>query len=377
MPPWAAKRSCREYYGDFSLTNAEKDMFIAWIANGMERSLANASPYELPPPDALNLSRIDLVLKNSEVYQPTPKPDETRCFVIDWPYQDPKYIVGNEVMPSDTRLVHHSSVYIAPAVDRDFYRAKDASNGTPTDGYPCSATMGVGKSSARWIGGWLPGLTGFEFPLNAGMLIEPNAVVILQVHYNKQTNHAHLHTSALKSDISPDHTEIRLKIADQVDLLGTLVTFTNPDWMVEKEMYIPANESYVAHEFAGRIDYIPKLIGQTFPLGGNDFDIQSINMHDHALMTAAHMKVIREDQSEECLLDIDRFTSDWQLNYMFKQPVKVTTKDQVYIQCAWNNSPENQMIVDGIRLPSIDVNWGDGAREEMCFGLMFVTEHKN
>lgn len=373
MPPWPAKRECREYYGDYSLTEDEKAMFRSWIETDMVESLADKPAYQPPPSDALKLSRVDLTLQNSEPYTPQPNPDETRCFVIDWPFKDVKYITGNDVIPGDPKLVHHVSIYVAPASDREFYRGLDTAKGGPNDGYPCSATMGVGKSSARWISGWLPGLSGVEYPLNAGMRIEPESVVILQVHYFMGSHGATLHENGV---IAPDQTKILLKIADSVDLLGTLVTITNPDWMVELEMDIPANAKRVEHSFTSRLNHIPRLLGQEFPLAGEVFDIQSVNMHGHSLMVGAHMNIIRENGSEECLVDIDRFSPQWQLNYMFKQAATVTPQDRIYIRCAWDNSPENQMIVDGQRLPSIPVNWGDGARSEMCFGLTFVTEHR-
>jgi len=371
MPPWAAKRDCRDYRGDYSLTDEEKAMFRSWVETNMVESLPESTLYLPTSVEKLSLTRVDLTLQNPEPYQPQPTPDETRCFVISWPYKTKKYITGIDVVPTDPTVAHHSSVYIAPAEDRDFYQDLDAKNGTKGDGYPCSATMGVGKPSARWIGGWLPGLNGFEYPLEAGMPIEPESIVILQVHYNVP-GHAHALHGATPP--RPDQTKILLKIEDNVKLLGTLVTFTNPKWMVDLEMEIPAGQKNVGHEFSGRLDLIPSLIRQKFPLQGDTFDIQSINMHGHALMSAARMKIIREDNTEECLLDIPRFQSHWQLNYLFSKPARVKTTDKVYLRCEWDNSAENQTIVDGQRLPSIDVNWGDAARDEMCFGLMFVTE---
>lgn len=372
MPPWPAKRDCRPYHGDYSLTEEEKGMFRSWVKAGMPESLPGETVYQPQPLERLELSRVDLRLKNSQPYKPKPFPDDTRCFVIDWPYQDVKYITGNDVVPGDTSLVHHVSIYMGSAQDRAFYQELDALNDDPGDGYPCSATMGVGKSSARWIGGWLPGISGFEYPLNAGMRVEPNSVLIMQVHYYKGVKPGSKPDPNIK--IAPDQTEVLFKIDDAVDLIGTLVTFTNPDWMVELEMEIPAGKKSVRHEFVGQLDLIPSLIGQEFPLKGNTFDIQSINMHGHALMSAARMKIIRADQSEECLLNIEDFQSKYQLNYMFERPAAINPGDKVYLSCEWDNSAENQMLIDGQRLDPIDVNWGDGARQEMCFGLMFVTE---
>ena len=373
MPPWAATRDCRDYQGDYSLTDEEKAMFRAWVANSTPETLPSEPPYSPPAVEKVALNRVDLTLHNSEPYQPMPSPDETRCFVIDWPYKDRKYITGIDVVPTDPLLVHHSSIYIAPSSDRKFYEDEDVKTGRKGDGYPCSATMGVGKPTAKWIGGWLPGLSGFDFPLEAGMQIEPESVVILQVHYHVPSgNHSHsLHP------LSPpklDQTRILFKIEDTVKLIGTLVTFTNPKWMVDLDMEIPAGKKNVGHEFSGQLDLIPTLIRQEFPLKGDSFDIQSINMHGHALMSAAKMKIIHEDGSEECLLNIPRFQGHWQLNYLFKKPARVSRADKVFLRCEWDNSSENQIIVDGKKLPSIDVNWGDAARQEMCFGLMFVTE---
>jgi hypothetical protein len=378
MPPWAAARSCRSYHGDYSLTENEQTMVTSWLETGTPKTLDGTEKYEPEAFDTLKLTRVDVELKNSEPYLPKPNPDDTRCFVIDWPFKEVKYVTGTDVIPGDKSLVHHSSMYIAPQADRDFYKDLDAKNGSKTDGYPCSATMGVGKPTARWIGGWLPGLSGFEFPLKAGIRIEPESVVILQVHYNIPTeaNQPHAHFNFTDIPVNPDLTKIHFKIEDTVERVGTLVTFTNPDWMVELEMEIPRGAKRVGHEFSGQLDKIPNLIGQEFPLKGDIFEIQSINMHGHALMVAAKMKLIKENGMEECLLDLPNFQPKWQLNYIFKEAVKVTKNDKIYLRCEWDNSDENQMIVNGRALPSIDVNWGDGARSEMCFGLMFVTEYK-
>lgn len=397
MPPWAASRTCRSYHGDYSLTENERSMVLSWLDTGIPKTLEGTQKYEIEPFDTLKLTRVDIVLQNSQPYQPKPNPDDTRCFVIDWPFKEVKYITGTDVIPGDKNLVHHSSIYIAPPSDRQFYKDYDTKHGTDSDGYPCSATMGVGKATARWIGGWLPGLSGFEFPLNAGIRIEPESVVILQVHYSipegGAQHHSHLSqinevphlnlsgtptlglTTAEPTPIL-DQTKINFKLESSVERVGTLVTFTNPDWMVELEMEIPRGAKRVVHEFSDQLDKIPKLIGQEFPLKGDVFEIQSINMHGHALMVAAKMKIIRENGTEECLLDLPYFQPKWQLNYIFKDAVKVTKGDKIYLRCEWDNSEENQTVVNGSRLPSIDVNWGDAARAEMCFGLIFVTEYK-
>lgn len=371
MPPWPADRECREYLGDYSLTKDEIKLFEEWVAAGAPEE---AEAEVQPPPhfETTALTRVDLEIKNSEPYVPSPFPEDTRCFVIDWPHDQVKYITGMDVIPEARQLVHHSSVFLTKPENREFYRELDRKDGSPTDGYPCSATMGVGKSSALWIGGWLPGLDGFDFAFGAGIEVQPGASVILQVHYHldEEPEDLHLHGQT----IEPDQTAIRFKLEDQVDRLGTLVTMVNPDWMVEEEMDIPAGEPNVVHDFEGEIDVIPSLIGQDFKLEGDRFEILSLNMHGHSLMTGARMKVKRANGEEECLVDIPKFQFDYQLNYIFKEAASINRGDKIFMECRWDNSPANQPVVNGSQIEPMDVNWGDGARQEMCIGLLFVSE---
>ena len=371
MPPWSAKKDCREYKGDYSLSEEEKVLFRQWVDGGKKESGGDGT-YQPKEIVDTSLSRVDLTLSNSQPYQPKPAPDDTRCFVIDWPYEDAKYVTGMDVVPSNLALAHHASVYLGKPANAQFYKDKDLQNDGAGNGYPCSATMGVGKSSAIWIGGWLPGLTGFDFFFDSGILVEPKSTVILQVHYHK----ALLPDGKAfpPEDLAKDLTEIKIKIDDTVKRPGTLVTFTNPDWMVELEMKIPAGESSVTHNFSEKMTLIPNLIGQQFPLQGEIFDIMSINAHGHSLMKATKMSIIRADGSEECLIDAPNFDPDWQLNYIFEEPARVYPGDKIFLECQWNNSASAQAFVNGKRMDPIDVNWGDGAREEMCFGLMFVGE---
>ena len=47
--------------------------------------------------------------------------------------------------------------------------------------------------------------------------------------------------------------------------------------------------------------------------------------------------------------------------------------DAVRLSCRWDNSPENQPIVDGVALEPRDVSWGEGTTDEMCLGNLYIT----
>ncbi len=45
----------------------------------------------------------------------------------------------------------------------------------------------------------------------------------------------------------------------------------------------------------------------------------------------------------------------------------------MHLQCWWDNSAENQPLVDGVPKPSVDVGWGEGTFDEMCLGVLLIS----
>ena len=84
--------------------------------------------------------------------------------------------------------------------------------------------------------------------------------------------------------------------------------------------------------------------------------------------------VERQGGEEECLLDIPRWNFGWQRSFGLKQPVTLYSGDRLGLECTWDNSPDNQLIVGGEKLPPRDVNWGDGTQDEMCLGIFYITQ---
>jgi hypothetical protein len=83
--------------------------------------------------------------------------------------------------------------------------------------------------------------------------------------------------------------------------------------------------------------------------------------------------VERANGTSECLVNIPNYDFEWQRSYGFKQPVVAHPGDQLRLECHWDNSPNNQIVVDGQKLPTKDVYWGEGTTDEMCLGIFYVT----
>ena len=79
------------------------------------------------------------------------------------------------------------------------------------------------------------------------------------------------------------------------------------------------------------------------------------------------------DGTKRPLFYIDKWDFNWQGAYDLQQPITVHSGDVFHLECEWDNTAENQMVVDGELLPAQDVEWGDGTRDEMCLAIAYIT----
>jgi hypothetical protein len=164
-------------------------------------------------------------------------------------------------------------------------------------------------------------------------------------------------------DGKPDRTNVDLKIDKSVAREATWAFFTSPTWAFNYDMPIPAGDPDVEHSFAMDIT----------PFFGGPVAIHDVTLHMHTRGTEATLDILRADQNNECLLDIPRWDFNWQYPYRLAQPTTVVAGDQLRITCHFNNSPENQPVIDGMQTAPQDLNWGEGTHDEMCLGAIYAT----
>lgn len=369
MPPWLAKNSCKDYKNNFDLTDEERTKFIKWIDDGVIEG--DPKDYvDPPPPGQIGLPRVDLSLKMKKPYTPNRKPDDYRCFVLDWPYKKDKFITGFQVKPGNTKLVHHIIAYLAYPNEASRYTKKDPNAG----GYRCYGVAG-GPAGIRWIGVWAPGVPGAPYPTGTGIKVPPGSKIILQAHYSVLTNSP-----------APDQSAVEFMLADSVKQQAMFLPWTNPSWLSRRGMKIPAGQSNVKHEFS--VD----LIATAFPLllqlaKQNNLDIKAIEkilkelkaLTIHSAMLHMHLRghagslFIEKARTKNCLLDIPRWDFNWQLGFDLKQPITIRAGDSLGISCTFDNSAAKQPVIDGVKQKPIDIYWGDGTNDEMCLGVFYVT----
>ena len=128
-----------------------------------------------PPAEGLALpalERVDQTLEMPVDYTPTAQPDDYRCFLLEWPYEETMYVTGYDVRAGNEQTVHHVIPFIIAPGDVDAYRALEAED--PEDGYDCYGGPGGDIDTlidTRWLGSWAPGGGASVFPEGAGVAV--------------------------------------------------------------------------------------------------------------------------------------------------------------------------------------------------------------
>ncbi len=362
MPPWPPVASCNDYANPRSLSDPERELLLTWIADGApEGDPADApEPPEPPPPfDA------DVEVELPVPYTPTGSPDDYRCFVIDWPAEitEEQYVVAQHVTADQADMVHHVIIFVAGPSEAGFYQGLDDDD--PTPGYECFGGPGKLDWSARWLGAWVPGADRWDAPPGTGVPVEPGSKLIVQMHYN---------TSAVEA--APDQTKIAYQLEPTVPKPAEFIPIVNYGWVLgSTAMTIPAGDPDVTHEVTlGRDSPILLYLMQGLGVSSNTtVDVWGAALHQHLLGTRSIVEIERGGGEEDCLLQIDDWDFHWQGQYGLSGPVPFGAGDSVHLQCWWDNSAENQPLVDGVPKESVDVGWGEGTFDEMCLGVLLIS----
>jgi len=338
MPPWSASDDCNTYEGSLALSEDEIAMVEDWVAAG---SPEGDPDDPAPPAEGLalpSLERVDQTLEMPVDYTPTAQPDDYRCFLLEWPYEETMYVTGYDVRAGNEQTVHHVIPFIIAPGDVDAYRALEAED--PEDGYDCYGGPGGDIDTlidTRWLGSWAPGGGASVFPEGAGVDVAPGSVIALQMHYYIS-----------EEDPAPDRTSIDLQISDSVELGSEIQPWTNVSWLFGDGMDIPANTEGVSHSFS-------------YTLSSRAWDIQSAAVHMHSLGRSATLRAIHADGTETCILDVPDYDFNWQRSYRLQEPVAMALGDTLELTCVWDNDTDQ------------DVAWGDGTGDEMCLGVTLLT----
>lgn len=357
MPPWPPAAGCNEYAHDRSLAPDQLNILLDWLADGSPEG----DPADAPPPAQEPAAfHEDALLSMTEAYTPTQEPDDYRCFVIPWNETEPRYVTDFEFRPGVREIVHHVIATVVEPDNVEQLDAMDAADAGP--GYTCFGGPGI---RGRQLASWVPGVGVVEYPAGHGVLVNPGSKVVVQMHYN-----------TLSLAPQADRSAIALRLAEAVERPLTVLPLADIGWITgANPMTIPAGEAKVVHSVRMDLDYpvVTRLLAAIGGQPGDPILIHQVPAHMHTLGRQIRISVHRSTGRDECLLSIDDWDFNWQGGYFLREPVEVGPGDSLDLTCTWDNSAANQPIIDGKLATPIDVEWGEGTRDEMCLSGLLVS----
>jgi hypothetical protein len=358
MPPFLAGPNCTDYQHDLRLSDEQISTFEAWIDGGSVRGeYVDAGSPPAPP----GLTRVDTSLSMSAPYTPTLSPDDYHCFLLDWPSTTDTYVVGMQVRPGNPKIVHHVIAYLVDPTQ--VAQAQMLDDAEPGPGYTCFG--GPKLSSNGWLGSWAPGGQGAMYPDRTGIKVQAGSKVIMQVHYN-------LLNAAGETPV--DQSSLDLALSDSVGREALIMPWTNPDWVRNHTMDIPAFQQDVTFNFSYDPTPYMALLTKQVIQGGEPFHIYAAAFHQHLLGTGGRIEITHPDGGSDCMVDLPRWDFHWQRSYAFTQSKQFNPGDQLSLTCHFDNSAAHQPVVGGMQQMSRDVNWGEGTTDEMCLGILYLTQ---
>lgn len=340
MPPWGASGDCNTYQNDFSLSDEEIDTLVEWLQGGMPAGDPASAPEPVAPWEAPVLERVDLTLSMEAPYTPTASPDDYRCFLMEWPYEEEVWVTGFQFAPGNTDVVHHVIPFIISPDDAADYKALDDAD--PGAGYTCYGGPGGDIDTlirTKWLGAWAPGTGATTLPEGTGIDIDPGSLIAMQVHY---------YTGG--GGTGADQTALELMIEEERQGWSDVQPWTDVAWVLGLGMDIPAGSTGVQHQFS-----------YTVSEGEGTFAMYGAALHMHRLGQQATLKVKHADGSESCVVDVPSYDFNWQRSYGLVEPVTISPGDTVELTCSWDNPTDE------------DVKWGDGTGDEMCLGISLIA----
>ena len=342
MPPWPAKSPQNSFIGDHSLSQDEINALDEWIRNDAPSGDLASAPESPVFETNIQITDPDFIIELPEYTVPNLSDNDLyKCFVFPLDLDEDVYVKALEVVPGNTKAVHHVLLYHDTSSIPINLDAQD-----PEIGYTCFG--GIGSNNAELVGGWAPGGEAQFFPDEMGVKIPGNTNLVVQVHY----------PSYAVGEI--DQTDIRLKLSTEdqrnLNVAPVLNHFVS---MLDGPLVIPAN---TVREF-NQLWTVPTKITVT-----------GVAPHAHLICTS--MDSWAETPSGEIidLIDIPNWDFDWQKFYGYKRPIILETGTKIYGRATYDNTINNHHNPNS---PPQLVTLGEDTDEEMMVFFYTFTGYQN
>lgn len=330
MPPLNPNNcgTCNTYKEVHWLSTEEIALVGAWADSGaLSGDLSVEPPTPVPP---TGLTEANTTIKMTEAYTPNAsKSDDYRCFVVDPGNATDQFLTAYEVLPGDSRVVHHVIAFALDTAQADADAAAlDAAEAGP--GYTCFG--GPNVTASTFVAGWAPGGQATRFPTGTGIKVKGGRKMVLQVHYN------------LAGGAFPDQTSMKVVLADTVQKEAMITRVST------NKINLPPGQP---------LTEVTDL--SAVPAGAGKVTLWGVAPHMHGAGKTLH---VESDQNgtKQCLVDVGNWDFHWQSFSFYENPVTVNGGDTIKLTCGYDTTGRSTVTTAG-----------EGTENEMCIAFFYAT----
>jgi len=167
---------------------------------------------------------------------------------------------------------------------------------------------------------------------------------------------------------------VLVETAAEVERPASTFLIADPRWLQPGGMPIAAGDPNAYHEFTLGTNVLGLIRGEPAGIGLEDpWVMHNGFIHMHTRGKSGRLTLLRPDGTEQILLDIRAWDFNWQSTYRFEREVLMQPGDRIRLECWWDNTRENQDIVNGVQQEPSYIEWGDGTGDEMCLYSVLMT----
>lgn len=319
MPPWHASPEHGKFRNDPRLSDEEKRLIAAWVADGAPEGEPSALPTPAQDQDdeRWRIVQPDLVLEMpNAVTIPARDTLPYQYFEIDPKLDHDVWVRASQVRPGNPTVLHHLVVFVLPPGERP---------DNPLDSDVLAA--------------YSPGMPPRELPAGTAIMIPGGAKLLVQAHYTP------------RGIPQTDRSRIGLVFADPSTIRKRMTSVA----VINTRLNIPPNAADVqaVAEYRFNQDYI----------------LYALTPHMHLRGKSFRFEANYPDGRREILLDVPRYEFDWQNIYVLDEPKPMPEGTIMRCVGRFDNSADNPNNPD----PSRTVTFGEQTNDEMLIGYMNVA----
>jgi tetratricopeptide (TPR) repeat protein len=344
MPPWKPDAASPPFVGDRRLTDREIDLLARWVEGGAAEG--SALDRRTPPQfhGGWQLGVPDTIVTLPEYTLRADGIDVFRNFVVSFAVDPPtvasgpltvasgfsrisavRYVRGLEFLPG-SRAVHHANIRIdrTPA-------SRELDEADPQPGYEGVILKSADYPDGHFLG-WTPGQTAPLAPVGRGWRLTTGTDFVVQLHLRPtgRVERVQPRIGLYFASDPPTRTPVMLRLGHQ-------------------NLDIPA----------GAASY---LVTDSYVLP-TDVEVEAIQPHAHYRAREVRARADAPDGATRSLISIANWDFNWQDQYRFVSPVKLTAGTRITTEYVFDNSdanPRNPLH------PPARVAWGWRSSDEMA-----------